>query len=315
MTKGFKIHDGRSYRDPGGYYLTPRRAFLPNGEGDALIYHPDTGKPVAKFHSWMAWQWLVWASAYEGGGRDIFRDGMVVHLARGQCLYSLDYLGVAWGFKAKSSVSRLLARLEAAGRIRLDWPSFKYTEPNTVHSRATPSAARTDLVNPQSRLLTKREQKAGRQLQRKTQRLGRLITVLNYGTYQSVEFYSATPLATGRVRVARRSRDDRETNKKSLKLKKERPRAARSCPPSSQHPVDNTPEPVTWAAIRGALRLGVWSNLPAHIQVAHIQEAYDADPNIPEDLKALALTNGTPSPEADELARLRRVRTMLKGER
>lgn len=310
MSKGWKIHGGRPYQDPRGFFLTPRRTFL----DDPLLYHPDTGRPVAPFHEWMAWQYLVWACVYEGGGRSIFREGMTVHLARGQCLYSLDYLRVAWGWKAKSRVSRFLSKLEAEGRIRLDWPSYKYTEPKAMHSGATPSAGSTGPVNPQSRLLTKREQKAGRRTQRKTQRLGRLVTVLNYDTYQSIEFYSATPLATGRVRVAGLSRDDCGTNKKSLKSKKERPRAASPCPQSSPHPVDKDPEPITWDSIRGAVTLGLWANLPAHIQEAQLQEAIDGDPHVPEDLRAHGIINGHPNPEADRLTQLRQVRAMLKGD-
>lgn len=313
MSKGWKIHGGRPYQDPRGFYLTPRRVFLKNGDGDALIYHPDTGKPTAPFHDWMAWQWLVWASVYEGGGRDVFRDGMVIHLARGQCLYSLDYLKVAWGFRARSTSSRLLARLEAAGRIRLDWPSYKYTEPKPGHSAATPPAGSTASVNTKQALMTKREQKAGHRTQRKTRRLGRLITVLNYDTYQSVEFYAATPLATGRFSVAGLSRDDRETNKKSLKSYKKYPRAKTS-PPGYPQSVDNSLKPVTWDAIRGALSLGVWANLPAHIQEAQLQEAYDAEPHIPVDLKAAGIVNGHPNPEADRISQLRQVRALLKGD-
>ena len=321
MSKGFKIFGGKPYRDPRGFYLTPRRVFLPNGEGDALIYHPDTGKPVAKFHDWMAWQWLVWASVYEGGGRTIIRDGMVVHLARGQCLYSLDYLRVAWGFKAKSSVSRLLARLEAVGRVRLDWPTYKAVEHKAVQVGATPSAGSTDLVNPKQALLLTRSKcvqpQTGRRTQRKTQRLGRLVTVLNYDTYQSLEFYSATPVATksatGSFRVAGRSRDDRGTNKKSLKYYKTS-RARGTSPPGYPQSVDNSPAPVTWDGIRGALATGLWANLPAHIQEAQLQEALAGDPHVPEDLRAHGIINNCPNPETDRLTQLRQVKAMLKGD-
>ncbi len=332
MSKGWKIFQGRPYVDPRGFYLTPRRVFLSTGEGDQLIYHPDTGKPVARFHDWMAWQWLVWACVYEGGGRTIVRDGMVVHLARGQCLYSLDYLKVAWGFKAKSSVSRLLGRLEAVGRVRLDWPTFKTVEHKRVakrlehkrgYSRATPPAGSTDLVNPKQALLPKAgyrvQPQTGRRTQRKTQRLGRLVTVLNYDTYQSLDFYAATPLATSGAtpdfRVAGRSRDDRGTNKKSLKSYKKYPRARSTSPPSYPQSVDKdpTPTPITWDAIRGAVNMGIWANLPAHVQEAQLQEALEADPHVPEDLKAVGIINGHPNPEADRLTQLRQVRDMLKG--
>lgn len=317
MSKGWKIHQGQLYQDPRGFFLVPRRVFLNNGDGDPLLYHPDTGKPTAPFHEWMAWQWLDWACVYEGGGRDVHREGMLVHVARGQCLYSLDYLKVAWGWKARSTVSRFLTRLEVSGRIRLDWPTYKCIMHENERESATPPAGSTGLGNT-IRGKTRKSGTPVRQMtQHKTQQLGRLITVLNYDTYQDVTFYSATPLATAGPGVAGRARYTCETNKKSLKSynkKSSRKRRSTATPPPPITRTEPDPTPITWDAIRGAMRLGIWSNTPAHIQEAQLQEAYDADPRVPEDLRAAGIINGTPRPDVDELSRLRQVRAMLKGD-
>ena len=316
MSKGWRIHLGQLYQDPRGFYLTPRRTFLANGDGDPLLYHPDTGKPTAPFHEWMAWQFLIWACVYEGGGRDIHREGLVVHLARGQCLYSLDYLKEAWGWRSRSRVSRFLTRLEVSGRVRLDWPSYRAVCNGNGAPGATVPAGSTGGVNTKRGLLTNNGTPHKRIVQRKTQRLGRLITVLKYDTYQDPAFYSATPLATLTPGVAGLSRDTDGTNKNAVKKYKNREPRTRvvhkgsTAPPPP--PQDQDPTPVTWDAIRGALRLGVWANLPAHVQEAQLQEALNQEPKVPEDLKHII--NGTPSPEADELTRLRQVRAMLKGD-
>ena len=294
MTLRWKIYEGHPYQDPQGFYLTPRRTFL----DDPLLYHSN-GKPRAPFHEWMAWQWLVWASVYEVGGRDIYRDGITLHLARGQCVYSLEFLMAAWGWGSKSRVSRFLSMLQAEGRIRLDWP--------TVRALATPSEPSTARVNTKQGKMTKREHYT----QRRVQRLGRLITLLNYDTYQSLAFYYATPPGE----VALLTRDGRATNSKEVKEVKKRKYRARRNPRvihTVDKPVDNPATPITWNAIRGTVRLGVWPNMPAHIQQAQITEALSLDPAVPEDLSFLI--NGHHRPDVDRASQLRQVRARLKGE-
>ena len=306
MTLRWKIYEGHPYQDPQGFYLTPRRTFL----DDPLLYHSN-GRPRAPFHEWMAWQWLVWASVYEGGGRDIYRDGITVHLARGQCVYSLEYMMTAWGWKSRSKVSRFLAAIAAEGRIRLDWPTIRVLvrakKNKNVDKSATVPAASTDGVNTKQAKMTNREH----YMQQKLQRLGRLITVLNYDTYQSLGFYYATPPAD----VALHTRYTRATNRKEGKeVKKRKYRGKRK--PRVIHtvdkPVDNPATPITWNAIRGTVRLGVWPNMPAHIQQAQITEALSLDPAVPEDLSFLI--NGHHRPDVDRASQLRQVRARLKGE-
>lgn len=297
MTLRWKIYQGRPYQDPQGFYLTPRRTFL----DDPLLYR--NGKPRAPFHEWMAWQWLVWACVYEGGGRDIYRDGMTTHLARGQCLYSLEFLMVAWGWKTKSRVSRFLAAITAEGRIRLDWPTVR-----VVDKSATSPVGSTGPVNPKRVKLPKRESYK----QRRVQRLGRLITVLNYDVYQSLDFYFATNVGE----VAIPSRYDLATNKKEVKKRKSRSPARASRTRAVIHTVDKPVEklatPITWDTIRGAVKLGVWPNLPAHIQQGQITEALSYDSSVPEDLSFLI--NGHHRPDVDRASQLRQVRARLKGE-
>lgn len=324
---GWKIWQGRPYQDPLGFFLTPRRTFV----DDPLMVKP--------YHPWMAWQWLIQACVYEGGGRDIWREGCLVHLERGQCLYSLRYLERCWGW-SRGRVRRFLLNLEGAGRIRYSSPNvIQQEDPGrelvTVPGGGTAAVRIRGGRHHQKPLLTRSEHNTAPPTDHHLRRhaahplgdapahLGRVITVVNYDPYQDVGFYFGTTLETPsgtrkRNRAAQRTgrrRDSRGPtavpNRKEVKKEKE---GGHRTPELSTYPQGSPPPPLTWDSIRAAVSLGIWPQLPGEIQRAQVQEATENEGPPPEDLRLL-LNGSITTTDADTLTRLRQIRDRLtKGE-
>lgn len=117
-----KEYGGRTFRDPRGCFLVPRRVFKAERDGAGKIYYGDDllRLPLSE---WEAWQWLVESAAWEAEGRWVRRrsvrgkrDAATVYVAHGCCLWSCRYLGEAWGW-SKSGTGRFLGRLRRDARI------------------------------------------------------------------------------------------------------------------------------------------------------------------------------------------------------
>lgn len=281
MARRHKMWGGRPYKDPGGFYIVPRRAFLE----DPLLENVSSRNP---FHPWMAWQWMVWAAVYEHGGYELYRDGVVIHLKRGQLLYSTGYLGKAWGW-SRGKVSRFLSSLERSGRIRREVPRY------SVCTVQMGKALRTDA---------------------EARHLGQLITIVHYDPYQLVEFYYGTPVIQTSDRTRTGRGHNTNTDKKDKKgARRERRTATPTTPPGPQK---LAPEPATWQAIRGSIKLGIWPNLPAHIQELQVAEALEQEATVPADLRPILNGHALPPPDfgngtdAEELNQLRELRDRLR---
>jgi len=116
MNEKVRIYRGEQYRDPGGFVIVPRRAFIE----DPLLQ-------IKPWHPWIFWQFIIYLCVWDKAGKTISRDGEVVHLERGQAFYSLRFLGEAAGF-GKDKVRQWLNKF-AAGVV----PSWLKEGPRIRH--------------------------------------------------------------------------------------------------------------------------------------------------------------------------------------